>query len=380
MNSQKHLFSLPDDIHYLNCAYKAPLLKSAEEAGIKALQRGRNPIQIKVEDFFEPTHQVRKEFGKLIGAKPSSIAIIPSTSFGFSSVLNNVSGKEKGHAVTNLNEFPSGYYCLERWCKDQDQSLVVAAPTGASNSIANWNQELLEAINQDTSVVLISSVHWMNGYRFDLEAIGKRCEEVGAVFIVDGTQSVGAMPINVEECKIHALVCASYKWLFGPYSMGLMYVHEKFHDGVPLEESWMNRVNAQNFETLTQYTSDYTEGAGRYNVGETSHFVLTPILLEGLKQVNTWIPQFIQDYGEELSKPLFSYLDHLGVETNSELFSNHLFSLKLPEQIEQEQFKSRLLERKIYLSVRGDALRVSLHTFNNSNDIDQLIQAIKDSI
>ena len=74
----------------------------------------------------------------------------------------------------------------------------------------------------------MSSIHWMNGTKFKLKEIGERCKKFGAMFIVDGTQSVGALKMDINEYNIDALVCASYKWLFGPYSMGLAYFSDQF--------------------------------------------------------------------------------------------------------------------------------------------------------
>ena len=151
-----------------------------------------------------------------------------------------------------------------------------------------WNEKIVEQITTSTSIVLLSSVHWMNGTKLNLKEIGEKCKKVDAYFIVDGTQSVGAAPIDVKSLNIDALICAAYKWLFGPYSMALGYFSNKFNDGIPIEESWMNRLNAHQFSELTNYDSRYTSEAGRYNVGQTSNFILTPIMLEGLKQLNNW--------------------------------------------------------------------------------------------
>ena len=85
MNCQKHLFSLNEDVHYLNCAYKAPLLKSAEKAATNALIKDRNPFNLKADDFFSDVNKVKIEFGKLINSPKENIALIPSSSYGFSS-------------------------------------------------------------------------------------------------------------------------------------------------------------------------------------------------------------------------------------------------------------------------------------------------------
>src|SRR5690606_1217775 len=130
------------------------------------------------------------------------------------SALLNVKPKKKGNAITIKDEFPSGYFSLQRWCEKNDNELKVIEPNpGLQLAGENWNRKIIEAIDIRTTVVLISSVHWMNGLRFDLKAIGEKCSSVGARFIVDGTQSVGALPMDVEEFKIDALICATYKWL-----------------------------------------------------------------------------------------------------------------------------------------------------------------------
>ena len=382
MNCQKHLFSLRPGIHYLNCGYKSPLLKSAEEASIKALVRERNPVDIAVDDFFTDVNQVKTYFGDLVNCNDSNVALIPSTSYGFSSVLINVNPKINGNAITIKEEFPSGYFALERWCDTHQNELIIIEPDEGLKLIGeNWNNKIIKAIDENTSIVLISSVHWMNGTKFDLRRIGDKCVEVGAKFIVDGTQSVGALPMDVKDFKIDALICAGYKWLFGPYSMGLAYISEQFENGVPLEESWMNRTNAKQFSSLTEYESAYQPGAGKFNVGETSNFILMPIMKEALKQVSIWTVAEIQIYTKKLIQPLITYLRELGVEFESDkYFSSHLFALKLPAEVDVIKLQKNLEKNKVFISVRGQFLRVSVNIFNDAEDIDQLIRSIETTL
>ena len=119
IEDQKNLFNLKQDIHYLNCAYKTPLLKSVEEAAIKALIRNRNPSDITPVDFFKETEDVRVLFGEIVNCLPSEVAIIPSASYGFSSVLNNISYSKGQHAIVIENDFPSDYFSIKKWCDTQ---------------------------------------------------------------------------------------------------------------------------------------------------------------------------------------------------------------------------------------------------------------------
>ena len=379
LKNQKYLFKLSDAIHYLNCAYKAPLLKSSEEGVIKALQREYNPIDFSSNSFFEDVDSVRSLFGKLVNSKSSQVVIIPSTSYGFASVFKNIPYKKGQHALTVQQEFPSDYYSLKRWCDTHNAELKIVTSNNETNLGNDLNKKLIDNINESTAIINISSVHWTNGMQFDLEAIGKKCKTVGAKFVVDGTQSVGALPMNVEKFNIDALVCASYKWLIGTYSMGLMYISSEFNNGIPIEESWMNRANAKNFKNLTDYSDDYASGAARYNVGQTSNFLLIPILKSGLQQVLEWTPEGVQAYCKRLTQPLKDYLKSINIIIEDSYGSSHIIGINLPKTIDINKLTENLLKHKVYLSVRSTSLRVSVNVFNTKEDIDKLIEVIEET-
>jgi len=375
MDSQKHLFNLNPEQHFLNCAYKSPLLKSAEAAAIEILKRNRNPADITIDDFFNDSEEVKLKFGKLVNAPKENIITAPSTSYGFSSVLNNLVPKQNGTAITIEDFFPSGYFSLQKWCQKHQNNLQVIPQFDANNK-SSWSNRIIHHINSKTSLVMMPHTHWMNGHLFDLQQIGLKCQQVGAKLVIDGTQSVGALPIDVQKYKIDALICASYKWLFGPYSLVMAYLSETFNDGHPLEESWMNRINAKNFSSLTTYEQKYKPGAARYNVGESSSMVLMPILKEGLHQLLLWKPEAIQEYAKNLTIPLQKFLKNHDTEINPESAA-HLFSLQIDKIKDQKLLLSALNENQIIVSVRGDSIRVSVNVFNEPRDINKLIETIE---
>ena len=378
LSSQKNLFQLPDDIVYLNCAYMSPLLKSVEEAGINGMVRKRNPSSIKPEDFFNEAEEVRLKLGNIINASPQQIAIVPSASYGLKSVINNLPVNNGKHAITVAEEFPSDYYTILNWCKKNDKELKVISPPNYSGDRGkNWNDKILETINTDTAVVIISSIHWTDGTKFDLQKIGERCKEVNALFVVDGTQSVGALPIDVTTYHIDALICAAYKWLLAPYSIGFAYFSEYFNQGIPLEDTWMNKPNANDFNRLTSYVDGYKPGAARYNVGEFSNFILLPMLNAALVQIIDWKVNLIQDYCGNLIKPLVQLLKEKDFWIEDENYrTNHLFGFLLPQTISSTHLLEKLQERKIFVSIRGDAIRVSTHLYNTERDIEMLIEVL----
>ncbi|NNE16539.1 MAG: aminotransferase class V-fold PLP-dependent enzyme [Saprospiraceae bacterium] len=382
LECQKELFTLTEGIHYFNCASKSPLLKSAELLAVKAVQYQRHPFHLKDVDFFSEVENVKEEFAKLINTSKNNIAIIPSVSYGFASMLKNVSPKDNGHALTIRDEFPSGYYALEKWCIDNSNSLKIVNPILSESEVGkSWNHQVIESINDDTSVVLMSAIHWINGLKFDIQAIGKKCKNVGAKLLIDGTQMLGAMPFDISKYDIDGIVCGGYKWLFGPYSVALAYFDDAFFNGKPIEESWMNRVNARDFKNLTNYNDNYLEGASRYCVGETSNFILMAILLEGLKQVNEWTPYAIQNYCAKLMSPVREIMIKKGLYTEAEAFSvNHILSMQLPSSIDPTNFKQKLEENKFFVSQRGNALRLSFNVFNSEDEVAKFISFLSVNI
>jgi len=151
MTSQKNLFQLPDDIHYLNGAYMSPLLRSVEEAGITAIGRKRNPFLIKPEDFFNEPELVKKKFASLINGKAEQVAIIPSASYGLKSATINIPVNGGTHAITVADEFPSGYYSISEWCNANKKELkIIKPPDTNENRGKQWNEMLLHEINNET--------------------------------------------------------------------------------------------------------------------------------------------------------------------------------------------------------------------------------------
>lgn len=265
MHNQRAKFSIPKGTTYLNCAYMSPLLKSVEKAGKSGIERKRNPFQISANDFFSGSEPLRSEFGKLINVKdPKRIVIIPSVSYGLATVVKNAHLNSGDKIIVAAEQFPSNYYPWQRLTLDTKSTLTAIAPPDQMESRGKvWNERILEAIDSKTKIVSLGHVHWADGTRFDLESIRKRTREVGALLVIDGTQSVGALPFDVQKFQPDALICGGYKWLMGPYSIGLAYYGEYFNNGLPIEENWINRQDSENFSSLVIYQSNYQPGALR---------------------------------------------------------------------------------------------------------------------
>lgn len=364
---QKSAFTLPDDLHYLNCAYMSPLSRRVEEAGVSGVRRKCMPAEITADDFFDEVDEVRRLFAALVNAPDASrVAVVPSVSYGMSTVARNTPIHRSQSVVTVRHQFPSNMHPWQRACAEAGARMTeVGPPSDGPDRTSAWNEAILAAIDTDTAVVALAQVHWADGTPFDLARIGERAREMGAVFVVDGTQSVGAVPFDVEKLQPDALVCAAYKWLMGPYSTGVAYFGARYDDGVPLEESWMAREGSRDFAGLVNQNDAYREGAARFDVGETSNFILIPMLVAALEQVMDWGVDRIDEYCRTLSGQFFPG-------------TGHLFGLRLPAEADPARVKAHLQQRNVYVSVRGRAIRVSPYLYNDATDMEALRDALQE--
>ena len=377
LTCQKHCFSLPEDVSYLNCAYMGPLPESVEIAGYQGIAKKALPYEISRSDFFQPVEDLCRLFARLIHLDdPQRVALIPSSSYGIANVVKNVN-IQPGQKVVSVDEvFPSNYYPWKRLADENGAQIhLVKPPAGTLNRGMDWNEKLLEAIDNETIVVAMPHVHWTDGTLFDLKAIRAKTREVGALLIIDGTQSVGALPFDVREIQPDALIVAGYKWLLGPYGFGLAYYGPHFDQGEPIEENWINRLHSERFEDLVNYQPAYRPGAQRYSVGENSQFIAVAMLAASIGLILEWGVENIQTYCRQLSKPYLDELQDMGFWVENEAWrGHHLFGVRLPKDRNIELLKAEASVQQVYVSFRGEAVRVSPHVYNEAKDMEQLIR------
>jgi selenocysteine lyase/cysteine desulfurase len=378
LSCQKEAFSLPEGCHYLNCAYMSPLSKRVEEAGIMGVSRKAVPARIRPVDFFTGCDEAKRLFAELVNVPdPARVALIPAVSYGLSTVARNTPVATTQNIVTARQQFPSNVHPWRRLSMETGAEFRSVEPPDDPVPSGAWNEAILEAIDGDTAIVALGPIHWTDGSRFDLLEIGARAREVGAAFVVDGTQAVGVLPFDVQELRPDALICAAYKWLTGPYSIGAAYFGPRYDDGVPLEETWQSREGSEDFAGLVDQSDRYRSGASRYDVGEPANFILVPMLIAGLQQLLEWGVPHIQSYIAELTRGLFEdgRLLELGLrEAPPE--TAHLFGLHVPPDVDVAELQARLRERDVFVSVRGSVIRVSPHVYNDAGDMDALRSAL----
>ncbi len=371
--NQRHLFDIPDEVAYLNCAYMSPLMKKVVAAGQAGLARKEHPWELTAQQFFTGSDEFRSVAAQLIETECDCVAIVPSASYGVATAARNLPAR-KGQSILVLDEqFPSNYYPWQRLAERSGASLkVVRWPDDE-----DWTSAVLSALTEEVAIAALPHVQWTSGGRLDLVRIGQVCRQMGTALALDLTQSLGALPFSVREVQPDFAVAANYKWLMGPYSTGLLYIAPKWHSGMPLEENWIQRANAQDFTSLILYTPDYDGGARRFDMGERSNFALLPAAVRAVQQLLEWKVAEISETVGALNRELAEGASELGFSSPPEsLRAPHYLCLRRKAGIPRE-LSDVLAREKVFVSMRGSSIRVTPHVYNSRSDIERLLACLR---
>ena len=368
---QWELFDIPDDVAYFNCASLSPQLKAAGEAGRVALARRARPWLIGGADWFLEVEERRALFARLAGVDADGVAMVPATSYGLAVAAANLTARPGQRVLVLADDYPSNWYTWQRFAA-RTGAEVVAVERRDGRS---WGQAVVEATDERTAVVAVLAVHWTDGGAVDLTAIGDRAREAGAALVVDASQGLGAMPLDLAAVRPDYLVSVGYKWLLGPFGLGYLYVAEHLRDGVPLEENWISRLGSEDFGALVDYQEQYQPGARRFDVGQRTAFETTPMAVAALRQLLDWeVPRIAATLGRVTGR-IQREVEALGLPLTSSDRVPHMLGIGLPDQA-RARVAGALADAGVFAGVRGSSLRVSPHLWTTDQDIERLVGAL----
>ena len=219
LGNQRHLFDIPGDVAWFNCASRTPFLKSVAAAGIKGMDARLHTWDWNWGETTGHAEAVRGLFAGLIGATADDIAIQPSASYGLATAARNLEIARGQKIVVLQDQFPSNVFIwMEKAAETGAQLVTVPRPDDG-----DWTTAVLAHLDDDTALATLPPCHWSDGTRVDLEAVGEKCRKLGAALVVDATQWIGVAPFNITRVKPDFLVAAAYKWLLCPHGMSFLY-------------------------------------------------------------------------------------------------------------------------------------------------------------
>lgn len=371
--SCRALFEIPDDVAYFNTAYNAPLLRASRDALVCGAGAKLRPWERAPGDFFADAETLRDVSAALFGTAAENFAIVPAASYGISTAARILEPRLQAgdHILVAAQEFPSNIFPWQRIAAERG----AAIRTAGRPADGDWTRAVLAALDPSVRIAALSACHWTDGATFDLVAIGAACRANGTVLVLDVTQSLGAVPLDLAAVRPDFMVAAGYKWLLCPYGFSLLYVDPRWHGERPLEESWLARSNAQDFTRLADYCAEYRAGARRYDVGETCVTTVLPGAIAALRQIEQWgIAGIVARLGA-ITDRIAAAVAPLGYEILAPHFrSRHILGLSVAG--DPQDLIGLLRARNIHVSQRGDAIRIAPHLHVTDSDVDRLIEAL----
>jgi selenocysteine lyase/cysteine desulfurase len=304
-------------------------------------------------DWYDDADRLRGTIARLIHAAPEDIAFVPSAAAGLGIVTAGL-GLKPGEVVTLAGEFPNNLYVsgVREVC---------------------W-ERFYESVGARTRLVALSEVNYSTGFRAPLEDIARFLRERNVIFLIDGTQSVGALQFDVEKIRPDVLVVHGYKWLISPTGAGFLYIAPNLRKILPPSVTgWRSHRAWREVDNLHHGTPVFEDSAQKYEGGGLPF----PLLYAMEASVNLLLeigPEAIERRVLELAGSARERLRRLGAEapeTGSQIVAAK-FAGRDPSPLARE-----LKSRRVLVSARHGYLRVSPHFYNNEEDLDRMEAALR---
>ena len=367
----RHEFPACASRAYLNCAAVAPGSTRVRAAINTWLDDHVAHGSMASAHWWARTAEVRARTAELVGAAPEEIAFVRSTSHGLAMVAEGLdwrSGDEV--AVASALEYPSNVYAWKHLASRGVGVRELRAVDGAVTPEA-----VEEAIGPRTRLVAVSSVQFASGHRTDVGAIGRLCRDRDVLFVVDAIQQAGAFPIDVKASGIHAMAACSHKWMLGLLGIGFLYVDRDLLPNLrPSLVGWHSVEDP--------FAFDGTRFDLRTDASRLEEAAPTFPMVYGLgAAVDMLLEAGVADTAAHITGLLdraAGALEAIGCEVSPAPEHRAGILMIKPPSADVDALAEACAERGIAVSVRRGRLRLSPHLYNNEDDIDALVDLLRD--
>jgi cysteine desulfurase / selenocysteine lyase len=367
-----------EDATYLNLAGQSPMPKVSLRAIQSAIADKKYPHHRTDSVFYEMPNRIRANIAQLIGAKSEEIALTTGASAGVIAVAYALDWKAGDEVIAASKEFPLQYTI---WKPMEDRVGLKVKIVSPRDRFLDAD-DLIGSLTPRTRLVSVSHVRFDDGSLLDAKRLAAACHAQGALLLLDVSQSCGAVPMNVRELGADFVVCAGYKWLFGPFGTGFFWIkHELLSRVLPAPFYWMAVAGSDNFAKLDFANSQPEASAKRWDAPEwASYFNFNLAGFDAsLEFVLRMGAETVERHNRELIELMFARLPKDRCVPASPLDAAKrgpygCFAARTPEKTVALYHKLR--SENVVVSLREGNIRVSPHLYNTERDIDRLIAVV----
>jgi selenocysteine lyase/cysteine desulfurase len=365
---RSHFPILHDRTYLYSCSQGA--LSDAVEGGMRAYADSWRAATDPWDEWMGTYEALRADFARFINAQPEEVAIVTSASAGINPIANALSFDKRNKVVMSEYEFPTMAHI---WLAQRPRGAEIQFLDGVNNSVSVKCYE--DAVDERTSIVPLTHVSFVNGFRSDVAAIARIAHAAGALLFLDGYQDCGTRPLDVKALDVDFFVTGTLKYLLGPPGLGFLYVRRELIETLtPTITSWMAQREVFAFRTKCL---DPSPDARRFEGGSPpipniyqARPALDLLMRTGMENVAKQI--------ERLTQALLHGVRNLRIETKTPASS--VGPLVVLRSIDAQAMLAKLTARGVVASTRRDGVRLAFHVYNTMEDVDTVLTALEDNL
>ena len=360
---------------WLDTAHQGALPRAAREAGERGLAHKAAPHRISDESFSEVPRRLKATLARLIGARPSDVVLGNSTSYGLHALAMGLPLASGDEVLLVDGDFPA---TVTPWLPLRRKGVQVRLIEPRTGFLTP--EDVDDAITPRTRVLCTSWVFSFSGHAIDLDAVGSICRDRGVRCVVNGSQALGARPIDVGAAPIDALASCGWKWLCGPYATGMLWLTDELAAEVETEHAyWLTGIAQGDLGAAPSYELRESLGNERLDVFGTANFLnfepwraaVEVVLDAGIERIarhdQDLVERFIAGLPDERWE-LVSPREGPGRST--------LILVRPADDTPVESIHRRLREAGVDCAHRAGSLRFSPHLYNDAGDIDRALEIL----
>lgn len=360
-------FPLTEELTYLDHAATAPLPGRTRAAMTRFIEL-RRFVDRAWEEYETLDQDLRQVLAQLINASPEEIALVQNTAEGLNIAAHALPLQPGDNVIFCDMEYPANVY---PWMNLEQQGVEARIVPHREGGLAL--DDLEATVDQRTRVVAASSVEFLTGFRNDLQSIGELCKTRGIYFVVDGIQSLGAIPLDVAKCHIDLLSCGGPKWLMGPCGQGFLFCRRELIE--EMQPDYAGATSVVDFLNFRDYDLTFLSDARRFElgtpnlVGMVGLMTSVNLLLEvGIEEIQRWTLHLTDVLIEDLQERGYQIASCLRPEHRSAIVS-------FPTPNVEADYE-KLIAHQIIVSLRENYIRVSPHGYNTEEEVLRVGQVL----
>lgn len=315
----------------------------------------------------------RELLARECGTRPGNIALTDNTSMACNLAMWGLDWQAGDHLLLSDHEYPGVVAAAHSLAAHFDLNITTfSMVTDGNPPLSNLKSQL----RPETRLVVLSQVLWNTGTLIPLDEAAELCHQGGALLLVDGAQSFGCLPLELDRSGVDFFAFTTHKWLCGPEGLGGLFFSDAAATRLtPRFCGWRGlQLNADNCPT-----GAWTDGR-RFEVGTTAT-ALYAGLNATLELHQSWgNPKRRFERILQLATQLWQGLRELaetapGIEPGSVQPASGLVFLhchqatRLATDLELENFMVRTIPG-------SDLIRISTHYLTREKDVQELIHQI----